>query len=205
MAAGRYEEVVTLLPPGRDVEKKVAGVLSRYPGEWIRAMRGTPLKLRRLYVQAYQSLIFNKTLSRAIEEGVDISAVREGDNWADVSEDGLITTATRGVRDPPTQRAVPMMQLVGYAYRDYGSRFDALVNRVLKDEGVTPGQFYVKEMQEISSEGGFRRAHMAVRDSTWSVVGGTARLGFTLARGEYATVLLREITKPSDPASAGLG
>jgi tRNA pseudouridine13 synthase len=205
LAAGRYAEGINLLPPGRDVEKRVARVLSRHPGEWVKALRSTSLKLRRLYVQAYQSMIFNRTLSRAIETGVDISTFQEGDNWADVSEDGLVTSAARGVRDAPTMRAVPMVQLVGYAYRDYGSRFDALIKEVLEDEGVTPGQFYVKEMQEISSEGGFRRPHMAVRDSNWSVVGGTARLGFTLARGQYATVLLREIIKPMDPTGSGLG
>jgi tRNA pseudouridine13 synthase len=205
MAAGRYDEGISLLPPGRDVEKRVARVLSRHPGEWIRALRGTSLRLRRLYVQAYQSLIFNRTLSRAIEEGVDVSTLQEGDNWAEASEDALVTSVVRGVRDPPTQRAVPMVQLVGYAYRDYGSRFDALIKKILEEEGVTPGQFYVKEMQEISSEGGFRRPHMVVRDPTWSVADGTAKLGFTLAKGQYATVLLREIIKPRDSTGSGIG
>ncbi len=204
MSKGEYEGGARLLPPGRDVERRVATELSRHPNGWIGALRAVPLKLRRLYVQAYQSFIFNKTLSAALAGGEDISAMRAGDNWADTSEDGLVTARVMGVRDAPTARAVPMVQLVGYAFRDYGSRFDACVKDVLEEEGVKPDRFFVKDMQEVSSEGGFRRPHLAVRDSSWRAEEDVAHLKFTLGRGQYATVLLREIIKPSDPAAAGL-
>ena len=192
-----------LLPPGMDVERVVARELSRHPGEWIRALRTVSVRLRRLYVQAYQSMIFNKTLSGALAKGEDISTVRPGDNWAEVHHKGLVTSRVRGVREQPVVEAVPLVQIVGYAYRDYGSRFDACINETLKAEGLTPGQFFVKEMQEVSSEGGFRRPHLAIQEPTWNVREDTAFLGFTLARGQYATVLLREVVKPSDPAAAG--
>jgi tRNA pseudouridine13 synthase len=192
-----------LLPLRMDVERVVARELSRHPGEWVRALRAISVRLRRLYVQAYQAMIFNKALSGALANGEDVSTMRSGDNWAEVQHDGLVTARVRGVRDLPSGEAVPLMQIVGYAYRDYGSRFDAYVNEILKAEEVTPGKFYVKEMQEVSSEGGFRRPHLAIREASWNAREETARLEFTLARGQYATVLLREIVKPSDPAAAG--
>jgi tRNA pseudouridine13 synthase len=204
MAAGRHGEGISLLSSGRDVEKKVAKEVSRHPGEWVRALRRVPLKLRRLYVQAYESYIFNMTLSRALAVGEDISRLQTGDNWAETIEGGLVTLAPRGVGDTPTEGAVPMVQLVGYAFRDYGSRFDALIKEILEAEGVSPGWFYVKEMQEVSVEGGFRRPHLALCDASWSMEGSTARLEFSLAKGQYATVLLREILKPKDPAASGL-
>jgi tRNA pseudouridine13 synthase len=204
MAVGRYKEGISLLPPGRDVEKLVAAELSRHPGNWVGAVRAVPLRLRRLYVQAYQSWIFNKTLSGALRKGEDISKVRRGDNWATVSEGGLMASSVHGAKETPAGGSVPMVQLVGYAYRDYGSRFDPLINEILRGEGVSPGQFYVKEMQEVSSEGGFRRPHLAIRDASWAVSGRTATLRFTLAKGQYATVLLREVIKPRDPGASGL-
>ncbi len=204
LAAGRYDELVHILPSGRDVEVRVAKELSRHPGAWVRALRAVPVRLRRLYVQAYQSWIFNRTISGALLAGLDISKLERGDNWAVVSGDGLVTGAVGGVKDPPREGAVPMVQLVGFAYRDYGSRFDALINEVLKADGVDPGMFYVKELQEVSAEGGFRRPHMAVGAPSWSVADGTAKLKFTLAKGQYATVLLREMIKPRDPMAAGL-
>lgn len=204
VAAGRYEEAIRLLPEGKDVERGVARELSLHPGAWIKALRAVPVKLRRLYVHAYQSLIFNKSLSKALEMGEDISKLRAGDNWAEVSEEGLVTGPVRGVKDLPTGVAVPMVQVVGYAYRDYGSRFDACTRQTLEAEGIAPRQFYVEEMQEVSAEGGFRRPHLAICDASLRVEGETARLSFTLAKGQYATVLLREIIKPDDPEEAGL-
>jgi len=97
-----------------------------------------------------------------------------------------------------------MVQMVGYAFRDYGSRFDRRLAAVLESEGVDPGAFYVKEMQEVSAEGGFRRPHLAVRDASWSIDGNTTAIKFTLGKGQYATVLVREILKPRDPVASGL-
>lgn len=204
MSKGRYDEGVKLLPPGKDVERSVAAWLVRRPGDWVGALRRVPIKLRRLYVQAYQSYLFNRTLSRAMMEGEDISVMKPGDNWAEASPDGLSTSAPRGVRDVPTGKAVPMVQVAGYAYRDYGSRFDRRLKAVLESEGVSPSSFYLKDMQEVSAEGGFRRPHLAVRGASSEEAGETATLKFALGKGQYATVLLREVLKPRDPAASGL-
>jgi tRNA pseudouridine13 synthase len=204
LTAERYGEVARLLPPGRDVERRVASELSRRPGDWVGALRAVPIGLRRLYVHAYQSVIFNKTLSRALAKGEDISALKAGDNWAELGRGGLETSRVMGVRDEARAGGVPMVQVVGYAFRDYGSRFDACTLEALRAENLHPREFYVQEMQEVSAEGGFRRPHLAIKDASWNMEERTARLTFTLARGEYATVLLREIIKPHDPGPAGL-
>jgi tRNA pseudouridine13 synthase len=202
--SGEYEEGARRLPPEKDIERAVARQLSKRPLDWIGALRAVPLRIRRLFVQAYQSALFNKTLSRALDRGEDIAGVLHGDNWAEVSEDGLVTLRVMGVRDPPTPKSVPMVQMAGYAFRDYGSRFDACALEAMRSEGISPPQFFVKEMQEVSGEGGFRRPHMAVRDSSWDLEGDVAHVRFTLGRGQYATILLREVIKPQDPAAAGL-
>jgi tRNA pseudouridine13 synthase len=170
----------------------------------VKALRAVPVKLRRLYVGAYQSSIFNETMSEILMRGEDISKPRPGDNWAEVSEDGMKTSEVHGVKEAPSSHAVPMVQLVGYAHRDYGSRFDDCLKRVLEKAEVSVKDFYVKEMQEVSAEGGFRRPHMAISDESWTVEDRTAFLKFTLSKGQYATVILREIIKPIDPVSAGL-
>jgi tRNA pseudouridine13 synthase len=204
MASGRYKEGISLLPRDKDVEKAVAAELIRHPKDWVGALRRVPIKLRRLYVQAYQSYIFNRSLSGALADGLDISKMELGDNWAETSRDGLLTSAPRGVRDRPTERAVPMVQVVGYAFRNYGSRFDRCIKAVLEAEGVNPGSFYVKEMQEVSAEGGFRRPHLAIDDPSWNVDGSTATMKFTLGKGQYATVIIREVLKPRGQAASDI-
>jgi tRNA pseudouridine13 synthase len=205
MARGQFETGLMLLPPGQDTERAVASSLARNPSDFVKALRAVSPRLRRLYVQAYQSYIFNRTISRALAGGLDISAYEAGDNWAEPSDDGLGTKRVRGVMDPAGPRAVPMVQLAGYAFRNYGGRFDALALEAMSEDGVSPRDFYVKEMQEASAEGTFRVPHIEARDAKLLVTEGlTATLEFALARGQYATVLLREIIKPEDPRHSGL-
>jgi tRNA pseudouridine13 synthase len=54
-------------------------------------------------------------------------------------------------------------------------------------------------MQEASSEGGFRQA--AIHCSDYSAHDNVVE--FSLSRGSFATILLREIMKPQDPMLAG--
>ena len=200
----RYEDLVNAIPETMDTEAAVARELARHPGDWVRALRAIPVKLRRLHVQAYQSFIFNRTMSLAVKEGADFFRYAPGDNWAEASEDGLRVSNPRGVRDPPTGNAVPLVQLAGYAFRDYGSRFDALTKRVLGNESVEPAHFYIQGMQEVSQDGGFRGPSLAKREGAWAAEGDTDSMKFTLPKGQYATVLLREVVKAQDPAGAGL-
>ena len=204
MAKGDFQGGARLLSPGQDLERKVALRLARDPEDSIAAMRGVPVKMRRLYVQAYQSYIFNRAVSNAVAGGLDISAAKQGDNWGEVGPGGTPDPKVRGARETPEDGAIPMVQLAGYAYRDYGSRFDALTSRVMGEEEVSARDFYIKEMQEVSAEGGFRPAHLLAADLAFETVGEDASLSFTLSKGQYATVLLREIIKPADPRESGL-
>lgn len=204
MADGRYAEGAKTLPARQDVERMVARHLSSEPEDWTGALRAVPVKLRRLYVQAYQSFLFNRTLSLALAKGLDISKYESGDNWSEASEDGLATSPVHGVREQAPPLAVPMVQLAGFAYRNYGSRFDLCLEEVMAQERVSAKEFYVKQMQEVSGEGGFRRPHLAVEDASYTCAGDRTDLSFTLARGQYATVLLREVMKPADPITGGL-
>lgn len=203
MAEGRYAEGARLFPASQDVEKAVAARLSPAPTDWALAIRAVPLRLRRLFVQAYQSYLFNRTISLACDRELDISRYSKGDNWSELSNDGLATPRVRGVRDQATSSVVPMVQLAGFAYRNYGSRFDQCLEEVMAEEGIIAKEFYVKPMQEVSAEGGFRRPHMAVADPRYTFSAGRAEMSFVLASGQYATILLREVIKPPDPLAAG--
>jgi len=198
MAEGRYEEGCGLLPSGQDVEKIVARYLARRPADFLGALRSIPIALRRLYTQAYQSYLFNRTLSQALRRGFDIARAERGDNWGEVAKDSLNIERVHGTNESISANAVPLIQKVGYSYRNYGSRFDGCLEEVLQAEGVAPRDFYQKEMQEVSVEGGFRRPHLVVVEPSSRLSESSAVLAFSLPRGGYATVLLREITKSSD-------
>ena len=100
-------------------------------------------------------------------------------------------------------RTVPLIQIVGYGFRNYGSRFDRLMISILKEQSVEPPRFYIKEAEELSNEGGFRQAPLLAKDLTQESQQGRTTLSFALGKGEYATTLLREVLKPEDPLAAG--
>jgi tRNA pseudouridine13 synthase len=90
------------------------------------------------------------------------------------------------------------LPFVGYSYYKK-TRFDYQISKILEQEEITPKDFFIKEMQEVSSEGGFRQA--AIHCSDYSSHDNMVE--FSLSRGSFATILLREIMKPSDPMIAG--
>ena len=87
---------------------------------------------------------------------------------------------------------------MGYSYYKK-TRFDFQISKILEQEEISPKDFFIKEMQEVSSEGGFRQA--AIHCSDYSSHGNVVE--FSLSRGPFATILLREIMKPEDPMIAG--
>jgi tRNA pseudouridine13 synthase len=201
---GRYGDAVPLFSSRQDMERKVASHLARKPGDHVGALRRIPIPIRRLLVNSYQAYLFNLALSRAVSEGADFNA-RTGDNWAQLKEGGLTVGRVHGVKEgvPTEGGAVPLIQIVGYAYRNYGSRFDAVLAKVVEEEGVSPGSFYIKEAEEMSSEGGFRPAPLLSSDRSFKREERGFVLEFSLGKGEYATVLLREVLKPDQPQLTG--
>jgi tRNA pseudouridine13 synthase len=134
---------------------------------------------------------------------LDISRAEPGDNWADTAQDGLGLKTIHGARESQDTGAVPLFQLVGSSYRNYAGRFDSCTEEILAEEGISARQFYSRDLQEVSTEGGFRRPSIAMREPSFDQGADATVLSFTLARGQYATVFVREIVKPSDPARQG--
>ena len=154
------------------------------------ALRAIPLNIRRFFVQAYQSFLFNKTLSAAFIDGEELFLPQQGDVCYD-------KTGTLGkFSNDPTQRlSIPF---IGYAYYKK-TRFNYQISKILEIEEVSPKDFFLKEMQELSNEGGFRNSSIKCED----IKANQNMITFTLSRGSYATIVLREIMKPEDPILAG--
>jgi tRNA pseudouridine13 synthase len=199
----RFREAHGLFSFRQDIERRVASHLAEKPGDYLGAIRRVPIVPRRLFVQAYQSYLFNRTVSDATAAGLDLSRAEQGDNWTTLAPDGLRSTRTHGVKEQVLGGAVPLIQIVGYGSRNYGSRFDGLMMSILKEQSVEARMFYIKEAEELSNEGGFRHAPLLAADMTQDPFPGGTALSFSLGRGEYATTLLREVLKPQDPLHSG--
>ena len=184
-----YKKYYDQVPSQMDIEKIVLKEMIDHDDS-IRAIRAIPLSLRRFYIQAYQSFIFNQSLSSAFLEGENLFAAKSGDVCYDSKS--IIGKFKDGIEQYLS------LPFVGYSYYKK-TRFDHQISKILIQEEITPKDFFIKEMQEVSSEGGFRQASIHCSD----YFSNKNNVEFSLSRGSFATILLREVMKPDDPIAAG--
>jgi tRNA pseudouridine13 synthase len=101
--------------------------------------------------------------------------------------------------------------LIGFRQHTSRGVQGEIESRILEEEGVSPHDFKVSAMQEMGSRGELRAITAPLLDFTLNDVSDdagdpqnrTIKVDFTLYRGSYATIVLREFMKPRDVVKAG--
>jgi tRNA pseudouridine13 synthase len=194
-----YRQVLKMLPRGMDIERQVLSALVA-GRDTIAALRAVPITIRRLFVQAYQAYIFNRCLSRAVMEGEDLLQPQTEDLCFEMEGPA---TFGRIIKYNPTSKTklVPAIRMAGYTFQPGKGRFENITRAIMQEEEVSAKDFYIKEMQELSHQGGFRQAPLWCTDFRYER--DPLTVSFKLPKGSYATTLLREIIKPDDPIRSG--
>lgn len=195
-----YHKLIQILPKGMDLERLILHTLVKGKDS-VAVIRSIPINIRRLFVQAYQSYIFNKCLSNALLSNEDIQKCKDGDLCFEI-EKPLVFGRIRKFREgvDSNNDVAPAIRLVGYNYQPGKNRFDHITKRILADENISPTAFYLKDLQELSLQMGFRQTSLFCSEFSYF---GRLELLFKLPKGSYATTLLRELIKPLDPIKAG--
>jgi len=189
-----YKEALGYFPPKLVYERNMLVHLAKQPRDFAGAFHRLPKRLCQLFIQAYQSYLFNKFLSQRIRSGMPLrKPLKEESKLATNSEDYV---------------ALP---LIGYKQALSTGPQGEIEKKILEEEGALPRNFKVSIMPEISSKGGLRTALSQVinletgkpaKDFT-HLNKKMLSLGFTLRKGSYATIVLREFMKPKNPVKAG--
>jgi tRNA pseudouridine13 synthase len=198
--SNNYQKLINILPKGMDLERNILSTIMKGKDS-IAAIRSIPINIRRLFVQAYQSYVFNKCLSKSLSCNEDIQKCKDGDLCFEI-EKPLVFGKIRRFREGIDSHndIIPAIKLVGYNYQPGKSRFDHITKKILSDENILPKDFYLKDLQELSIQMGFRQTLLCCSEFRYS---GMIDLSFKLPKGAYATTLLRELIKPLDPIKAG--
>jgi len=197
-----YSGLVKSMPQGMDLERRL--MFAAIDGkDDVSTLRAIPINIRRLFVQAYQGFIFNLCLSEALLAGENILKGREGDLCFEMEGPLKFGKVRRFDSSSDSERnTVPAIRLAGYAFQGGHGRFETHTKSILKYEGILAKDFYIKEMQELSTQGGYRQAPLC--PSNFSLIEKSPLVvSFKLPTGSYATTLLREIMKPVDPIESG--
>ena len=216
-----FEKALKIFPKQLHYERLMLKHLAKKPKDFVGAFRRLPPKLRQLFPQAYQAYLFNKFLSRRIACGLPLNRVEAGDYVVNVERSGLpmirmykivgaqkLGEFNQGVKKGRMRLALP---IIGFKQSTSQGVQGEIEKEILEEEGITPEQFKISLMPEISAKGELRTALTELRDySLCEISRDTAnppkylvRVHFTLYRGSYATVFLREIMKPRNPIKAG--
>ncbi|MDI1496172.1 MAG: tRNA pseudouridine synthase D [Cenarchaeum symbiont of Oopsacas minuta] len=186
----KFAQTFEKIPHSMDLERMAVSELVD-GGTAESAIRALPSRMRRFFVQSFQSYIFNKTITMAKKTGEELTTPQKNDVC--FNSDGILGRTLFGEKMQAI--AIP---LVGHSYYKK-TRFDHYIQQILQEEEISARDFFTPHMQETSIEGGFRRALLVCSDCTAK----DGLVEFTLSRGSYATVVLREIIKPENPIMAG--
>ncbi|HET6399649.1 MAG TPA: tRNA pseudouridine(13) synthase TruD [Candidatus Thermoplasmatota archaeon] len=192
---------LAVYPQALDPERSVLQRLVKRPGDWQYALQALPHNLLQLFVHAHQSWLFNLILSARLEQGLGLRTAHVGDLVMGMDHDGVRTHRVGGLNQERVQReldlgrAVLTAPLLGHASPLAEGLPGEVERRVLEEEGVRADDFRVPELPEVHSTGRRRGILQPVRDLGVTWTGDDPVFSFSLGKGSYATVVLREVTK----------
>ncbi|MGB3944641.1 MAG: tRNA pseudouridine(13) synthase TruD [Methanothrix sp.] len=176
-------------------------------GDFARSFDVLATNLKRLFVHAYQSLLYNRILSRRMRSGLPLARAVEGDvvcfskgGLPDVDKIQAVDKSNLAAvnRLAERGRAFVTLPLFGYRSTFSGGLPGEIERSVLEEEGVDLSSFRVEANPDLGSPGNRRPALLRVEPAAQIEGGACVLLNFDLPAGSYATVVLREYMKQAE-------
>ncbi len=198
------EKIIEVFPKDLHYERTVMYELMKHPDEFKRAVTRIPPRILTLMVHAYQSFLFNHLLSARVKSGMSyvipepgdfllaLNEIQSGpDSWLYVTESTL-EERRRQVSEMEYALALPSP---GYGTRLPPTKQSEMLKEILKSEEITLKDFRDSQMRSIDAPGGFHRTSITLPDWDASIQDEGLLVKFSLRKGSYATVVLRELMK----------
>ncbi|MDO8538434.1 MAG: tRNA pseudouridine(13) synthase TruD [archaeon] len=179
-----FQKAVNDFSPRYRYERMILQHLCKYPNDFIGAFRTLPKSLQYMFVHSYQSFLFNKIIEERIKQGIGIEKTK-GDELID---------------------GIPTVALFGFESTFAEGKPGKIEKKILKEDGVELSEFLVKEFPELSSKGARKKIAIIPENLKLLEISADefnenklkAVISFRLDKGNYATTVLREITKTQD-------
>jgi tRNA pseudouridine13 synthase len=209
-----YAKAFHSYPDALNFEKAMLNKLLQNSNDFIGAFKELPKNLLMMFVNAYESVLFNKMLSERIRRKIPIHQAIVGDIICPVRKN-VVTNDFIPVRETnldkvnkqiSKKKAVVSGLLVGCDTVFAEGEMGEIEHAVIESEKIDPRDFIIPEIPFLSASGS-RRALLALMPSLeWTLhidelheENQALTFRFELQKGCYATSLLREIMKSNDP------
>jgi tRNA pseudouridine13 synthase len=211
-----YERSLKEFPKHLRFERLILSHLVKKPNDYIGAFKRFPIRLQMLFVQAYQSYLFNLFLSERLKVDNTRKKAVIGDYVVNIERSGLPMTQMGKLVEVHNQNEINKLielgkmrlalPLVGTKQNFSCGLSGETQKKVLEKEGIKPEAFYIKKIPRISSRGILRTIFTPLKDFEIINTKNTENklnLKLMLLLVSYATIFLREIMKPANPITAG--
>lgn len=152
--------------------RSVKEAIDRNPGDPIGALRTLTPRLRKIYIHAYQSQLWNETVNEYIED----------------------SPGTQIQSDSTLNEHIP---IIGFGTAIQNNKVSMVIRKILNKERLSIRDFIIPQMPEISAEGGERQLYITpenfkieTKQDELNTNKQKAIVQFSLPKGSYATVVI---------------
>ncbi|MFX1392926.1 MAG: tRNA pseudouridine(13) synthase TruD [Promethearchaeota archaeon] len=210
------EGVYETFPKSLSYERTMIKHLIDFPGDYEGCFNAIPSDLKNLLISSFQSYIFNKMLSLRVKKGIPLNPVK-GDTISILDDDNGNITQIKyiygrlgGLYDKyldeamELNRAAIVVPIVGYnSNLDEFPLMKKLYEEIIKQEHLDKNIYKSDLLYEFDFKGSFRV--MIAKPTGLNIVDfddddvfpgkNKLKLEFSLPKGTYATMFLRELMK----------
>ncbi len=211
---GDLDKALNSFPAGLEYERTMIKYLIDNPGDYEGAINHLPKYLIKLLISSFQSYLFNKMVSLRVHQGNSLHKPVKGDVFSIQDEEHGNVTKIKyiygGLYDEYLQearilnRAKIVIPLVGYnTDLDDFPYMKTLFLEIIKNDGISVNLFKNKLLEMYEFKGSFRPIIvkpvglkiLEYSDDDLFPNRHKMKIEFSLQKGSYATLLLREIVK----------
>jgi tRNA pseudouridine13 synthase len=200
-------------PNKLNFEKAILNKLVLNSNDFLGSLKELPKNLLTMFVNAYQSYLFNRILSMRIKKGLPLNKAVEGDIVLalrnKVFNNEPITVNENNINKVNFQiskgKACVSSILFGYNSIFSGGEMGEIEHKVIESEKFDSRDFIIPEIPFISSSGSRRPIVGFIQNFDFDFINDDINpekkalfLKFRLQKGSYATSLLREFMKSDD-------
>lgn len=160
--------------------------LEKNKNDYVGALKKLPLRLLRMYVNAYQSYLWNETLAEYLRTKKNTHKVKYSL--------GIFIFIKKKINKLD-------LPLIGFSEIDFNEEIKNIIIKIMRKEDVDFSDFIIKQIPELSLEGDARKAFVEVQNLEISKPDQDElnkgkkkiKVNFTLPKGSYATLVIRKL------------
>ncbi|MHA1339504.1 MAG: tRNA pseudouridine(13) synthase TruD [Promethearchaeota archaeon] len=206
-----YMEALNYFPRSLVYERKLIYELSKDPKNYKKALQSLPKAILKLTLSAYQSYLFNLAVSERVKRGYPLHIPQKNDLISILdSPNGLITPLKYKFgkwydvyikRAFELNRATILCNILGYEVRLDNTFFQPIYKEIMDKEGINLDLFKENKIINVQFKGTYRPIFVKPHAFKGQYIAKKRKqkylikLEFTLPKGTYATMLLREFIK----------